>query len=183
MRIAGRLVSAVTRLLLLSLFACFTVLSEADKDSAVSFCWNCAFLQKYECRLIIRECLLSLKWNTQTLHANWGSVYCVACHSEPLHSVRPDSPSSRATNLRRSYVTKLFLKLMGHVNILRQSAVSYASPGHMCLYACLSEMDENQKTTQKPGMATQLRWTLSEPPTIIPKEFHRIGVYSSSTHI
>lgn len=64
-------------------------------------------------------------------HANSWSLCCVVSLSKPLLSVGPDSPSSRATNLRRSSVTKLVLKLMRHVNILRQAVCIRPLAGFM----------------------------------------------------
>lgn len=64
-------------------------------------------------------------------HGNSGSLRCVVCLSEPLLSVGPDSPSARATNLRRSSVTKLVLKLMRRVNILRQAVCIRPLTGFM----------------------------------------------------
>lgn len=64
-------------------------------------------------------------------HANSGSLRCAVCLSVPLLSVGPDSPSSRATNLRRSGVTKLVLKLMRHVNISRQAVCIHPLAGFM----------------------------------------------------
>lgn len=62
---------------------------------------------------------------------NSGSLCCVVCLSEPPLSVGPDSPSARATNLRRSSVTKLVLKLMRRVNILRQAVCIRPLTGFM----------------------------------------------------
>lgn len=52
-------------------------------------------------------------------HANSQSLHCVACLSERVLAVGPDSLSSLATNLRMSSVTNVLLKLMRDVNILR----------------------------------------------------------------
>lgn len=63
----------------------------------------------------------------------WKNAMCglSVCLLDPLLSVGPDSPSSRATNLRRSSVTKLVLKLMRHVNILRQGVCIRPLTGFM----------------------------------------------------
>lgn len=69
------------------------------------------------------------------------SVSLSVCLSEPLLSVGPDSPSSRATNLRRSSVTKLVLKLMRRVNILRQAVCIRPLTGFMFrCNLCLSSL-------------------------------------------
>lgn len=69
------------------------------------------------------------------------SVSLTVCLSEPLLSVGPDSPSSRATNLRRSSVTKLVLKLMRRVNILRQAVCIRPLTGFMFrCNLCLSSL-------------------------------------------
>lgn len=66
-----------------------------------------------------------------TNYAKSQRFRCVVRLSDPLLSVGPDSPSSRATNLRRSSVTKLVLKLMRHVNILRQAVCIRPQTGFM----------------------------------------------------
>lgn len=66
-------------------------------------------------------------WITPTVEV----LHCVVWLSEPLLSVGSDSPSARATNLRRSSVTKLVLKLMRHVNILRRAVCIRLLTGFM----------------------------------------------------
>lgn len=91
-------------------------------------------------------------------HANSGSLCCVVCLSELLLSVGPDSPSSRATNLRRSSVTKLVLKLMRRVNILRQAVCIRPLTGFMfSCNLCLASLG-NSLT----GPAPDLWWFMGE---------------------
>lgn len=79
---------------------------------------------KYESKLVLRLVMVLL--NTERRCGR-------RCLSEPLPSPGPDSPSSssRATNLRRSSVTKLVLKLMRRVNILRQAVCIRPLTGFM----------------------------------------------------
>lgn len=135
MLIAGRLVSAVTRLRV-SLFVrgVISFFSKVDKDSANSFYLKCAFQQNMNKSLFFSGDAHPLPGTHRHFmnHANSGSLRCVVCLSEPLLSVGPDSPPSpRATNLRRSSVTKLVLKLMRHVNILRQAVCIRPLTGFM----------------------------------------------------
>lgn len=66
-----------------------------------------------------------LAWNTGRSCAALILGACI------VRSACPGSPSSRATNLRRSSVTKLVLKLMRRVNILRRAVCIRPLTGFM----------------------------------------------------
>lgn len=109
--------------------------SKVDKDSA-----NKIYSKFYLSHIWIKASSLMVGDDDYPLHgthwhvmnqANARSLRCVVYLSKPLLSVGPDSPSSRATNLRRSSVTKVVLKLMRHVNILRQAVCIRPLTGFM----------------------------------------------------